>query len=114
MFSVKILNEKDNRTDVFNKTVNNIVSYIFEKFSSSNTRVISDDSCIEVVSCKESFTDSNQVVVELLILKNIVINTSDFKDRAELDRHINKIKHFCYLFKSIEELKYIPINMRDR
>jgi hypothetical protein len=113
MFSVKIFNNKDNRTDMFNKTVNNVVSYIFDKFSSSNTRVISDDSCIEVVSGSETFTDSDQVMVELLIRKNIIINNSDFNDRAELDRHITKIKHFCEQAKSIEELKYLPINMRN-
>jgi hypothetical protein len=114
MFSVKILNDKDNRTSNFNKTVNNIVSYIFKKFNSNNTRVISDDSCIEIVSGKEFFPNSNQVVVELLIHKNIIINNSDFKDRAELDRHLAKIKHFCDQAKSIEELQYLPINMRDR
>jgi hypothetical protein len=112
VFSVKILNNKEDRTSEFNKTINNIVSYIFDKFSSGNTRVISDDSCIEVVSGKESLTNSDQIVVELLIRKNIIINNSDFSDRAELDRHITKIKHFCDQAKSIEELKYLPINMR--
>ena len=114
MFSVKVLNNKINRTSKFNKTINNIVTYVFDKFDSGNTRVISDDSCIEIVSGKESYTDSDEIVIELLIRKNIIINTSDFDDRAKLDRYITKIKHFCDQAKSIEELQYLPINMRDR
>jgi hypothetical protein len=114
MFSVKILNDKINRTSIFNKTVNNVVSYIFEKFNSDNTRVISDDSCVEIVSGKEPFSGKGEVIIELLIKKNIIINYSDFDDRAKLDRYLAKIKHFCDQAKSIEELQYLPINMRDR
>ena len=51
-------------------------------------------------------------MVELIIRKNIIINTSDFSDKAEMDRYISKIKHFCDQAKEIEELKYLPINMR--
>jgi predicted esterase YcpF (UPF0227 family) len=113
MFSVKIFNDKKNRTSEFDKTISNIVSYIFEKLHYDNTRVVSDDSCIEIVSGKEETINSDQVVVELLIRKNILINNSDFKDRAELDRYLTKIRHFCDQAKEIEELQYIPINMRD-
>ncbi len=82
MFSVKILNDKKNRTSKFNKTVNNIIEYVFGKFDSNETKVISDDSCIEIVSGRESYSESDEVTIELLIRKNIIINISDFDDRA--------------------------------
>lgn len=104
MFSAKIFNDKENRTDLFNQTINNLVSYVFEKFNSKNAKVISDNTCIEIASGKEVSASPDQIIVELLIRKNIIINNSDFKDKAKLEKHLSEIRHFCDQAQSIEEL----------
>jgi len=111
MFSVKIFNKKEDRTTEFRKTIDNLTSYILNKLNFEDTKIISDSSCIEIVSGKE-IPDDEGVVVELLIRKRIVINNQDFNNREELDKHISEIKHFCTQAKNIEELIYLPINMR--
>jgi hypothetical protein len=113
MFSVKIFNKKENRNKEFSNTINNIVSFIFEKLNFQSPKVISDSSCIEIVSGSEIPDNNKGVTIELLIRKHIVINNEDFNDRAVLDRHISEIKHFCEQAKNIEDLKYLPINMRN-
>lgn len=112
MFSMKFFANKMEKTEELNKTINNIVDFIKEKLRFDNTRVISDNYCVEVVAGKEVSPKDDEVVIELLIRKHIVINIKDFKDREELDRHISKVRHFCEQAKSIEDLKYLPINMR--
>lgn len=112
MFAIKIHNQKKNRTHEFNRTISNIVNYIFEKLSLTNVKITSDDACVEIVSGIETETCSGQIIAELLIKKTIVINTDDLKDREKLDKYITEIKNFCEQAKSIEELKYIPIEMR--
>lgn len=112
MFSMKFFNNKNGSVELIDKTVTNIVRYISEVLSFENTRIISDKNSTEVISGRESIPSEEQVVVELLIRKNIIINISDFKDRDSLDKHISKIKHFCDQAKEIEDLKYLPLNMR--
>lgn len=112
MFSMKFFNNKNGSVELIDKTVTNIVKYISEVLSFENTRIISDKNSTEVISGRESIPSEEQVVVELLIRKNIIINISDFKDRDSLDKHISKIKHFCDQAKEIEDLKYLPLNMR--
>jgi hypothetical protein len=111
MFSAKILNKDEEKSTELVRTINNVVSYIFDKLNFKDPRMISDNSCVEIVSGKET-VDEGDVVVELLIRKHIVINNQDFNDRQKLDEHIAKIKHFCEQAKSIEDLEYLPINMR--
>lgn len=112
MFSMKFFNNKNGSIELIDKTVTNIVKYISEVLSFENTRIISDKNSTEVISGRESIPSEEQVVVELLIRKNIIINISDFRDRDSLDKHISKIKHFCDQAKEIEDLKYLPLNMR--
>lgn len=109
---MKIFNNKLEAKEELNKLVSNIIKYINEKLKFENTKIISDKYSIEIVSGKEVHPKDDEIVVELLIRKNIIINNRDFKDREELDRHITKIRHFCDQAKSIEDLKYLPINMR--
>jgi len=111
MFSVKIFNKIESRSSEFNKTIDNVVSYIFNKLNFEDSKVISDNSCIEIVSGNDLISDEG-VIVELLIRKRIVIKDGDFEDKDKLDRHISKIKHFCEQAKNIEDLVYLPINMR--
>jgi hypothetical protein len=100
MLSVKfIVNKAD---EEINRTVKNIVNFICEKINLDNTKILSDKTSTELIAGKEDGGSPEQVVVELLIRKHIVINNSDFKDREQLDKHIKKI----------EDLKYLPINMR--
>lgn len=110
MFSAKFVSLKTN--DEINKTIKGIINYICEKINFENIKIISDNSSTELVSGREISANDDQVVVELLIRKHIVIDRTDFEDRSQMDRHIKKIKHFCEQAKSIEELKYLPINMR--
>lgn len=112
MFSMKFSNNKGSYHPEVSKTVNNIINFISDKFNFNDTKIISDKSSIEAVSGKEDYASGDSVVVELMIKKTIVINISDFKDKAQLDEHVSKIKHFCEQAKSIEDLKYLPINMR--
>lgn len=112
MFSVKIISNKEKRNQDFNNTINNVISYIFNKLNISNSKVISDNSCIEIVSGKEIVSNENEVVIELLIRKHIIINAEDFKNKEKLDEYITSVKHFCEQAKTIEELKYLPIHMR--
>ena len=112
MFSMKVFNNKLEKTEEFNKTISGIINYINQKLKFENTKVISDNKCIEVVAGKEISPKDDEIVIELLIRKHIIINNEDFKDREELDKHISKIRHFCEQAKSIEDLKYLPINMR--
>lgn len=112
MFSIKILGKKEKRNQEFNKTIKNVINYISTKLNFYDAKIISDNSCIEIISGKEIEADNNEILVELLIRKNIVIKLDDFQDRSKLDEYISEIKHFCEQAKIIEEQKYIPINMR--
>lgn len=114
MFSIKILSKGYKDTSEVKKTVKNISSYILNKLNFDNSKIISSNSCVEIVSGREvehSEAD-NSVVVELTIKERIIINSCDFNDREELDRHISRVKNFCDQAKNIESLTYLPINMR--
>lgn len=112
MFSVKICHKKEQRNPELTKTISNVISYISNKLNISNAKTISDSSCVEIVSGKEIPSDDNEIMVELLIRKYVIINVKDLQDKSKLDAHVYKIKHFCEQAKEIEELKYLPINMR--
>ena len=111
MFSMKISN-KNNGPEA-TRTIKGMISYIFDKLKFENSKMVSDDLSVELVSGSEEFSDNDGVIIELVIRKHIVINTADFNDRQALDKHIAKIKHFCDQAKEIEDLKYLPINMRS-
>lgn len=112
MFSIKIFQKREDRSFEFSSTINNIISHIFNKLNISNSKVISDNSCIEIVSGRESPPKEDEIIVELLIRKHVIIKLDDFQDKRKLDEHIYLIKHFCEQAKEIEEIKYLPINMR--
>lgn len=112
MFSVKIFNNNSEYNFELEKTVNNIVNFIYDKLGKEGPRITSSNNCTEIVTGKEPFPREDEIVVELLIRKHIIINNSDFKDREILDRHLSKIKNFCEKAKTIEEIRYTPINMR--
>jgi len=112
MLAIKIYNGIENRTDLFNKTIKNIISYVHDKLYFKDVKIISDDGCIELVSGDEQPSDGNQIVAELLIRKTITINNDDFKDRDELDKFISQIKNFCDNAKLIENVKYYPVEIR--
>jgi type III secretory pathway lipoprotein EscJ len=112
MLAVKIHNEKENRGEEFKRTIKNLVSYVCEKLSFDNVKIVSDDECVEIVSGSDKNNSEDQVIAELLIRKTVVINNNDFKDRAELDKFISQIKHFCDQAKLIEDVKYYPVEIR--
>jgi len=112
MLAVKIHQEKDERTSEFDKTINNISEYICKELNLKDTKVLSDNHCIEIIAGKEAGVSSDEIVAELVIRKTVVINKEAFKDRAELDRYITNIKHFCNQAKEVEESIYLPLHMR--
>jgi len=115
MFVVKIRNKKDKREENFNKSVGNIISYICDSLNFKKVKVASDSDCIEIVSGNTDIPDeSEQIVAELLIKKTVVINKADFNNKQELDMFLSKIKHFCKQAKEIEEVKYLPLHLREK
>lgn len=112
MFSVKIIGNKEKRKLDFNKTIKNIMSYISGQLNFYNSKIISDNNCIEIISGKELSANDSEIIIEMIIRKKISIRAEDFEDKEKLDRCINEIKKFCDEAKVIEEIQYIPINMR--
>lgn len=113
MFVIKLFNEKESNFE-FKRTVESIKSYVLSKIYSENTTIISDNSSMEIIHGKENLPTSDEIVIELLVKKTIIINNEDLKDRSKLDRHLNMIRNFCDQAKNIEETQYLPINMRSK
>ncbi len=115
MLAIKIYNKKEQRESVFEKTIGNIISHICDRLNFSKARIASDSDCVEIVSGNTNIPDNDdQIVAELLIKKTVIINKSDFNDRAELDKFLTKIKHFCEQAKEIEDVEYMPLHFRNR
>lgn len=110
MFSMKLIGGSN--SNIASKTINNIVNFVLSRVNLESPKVIADSSSIEVVSGKEIYGSKDDVIVELLIKKTVIINIKDLDDKNSLDEHIAKIKHFCQQAKEIEDLKYLPITMR--
>tara|TARA_Y100000034_G_C6820291_1_gene369366 strand:- start:45 stop:398 length:354 start_codon:yes stop_codon:yes gene_type:complete len=114
MFSVKVFNNKKDRSKEFNRTISTILGYIRETIG-RRTRIVSDDFCVELVSgIEEEPAESSGIVTELLIKKTIFINTSDLNNRDMLDRYLTEIRNFCNKADKIEGVEYLPINFRQR
>jgi hypothetical protein len=113
MLVVKINSRKDERTNEFKRSISNIVNYVHKKIF-GETKVISDDDSVEIISGSEEVPGEGQVVAELLIKKTIVINSEDFSDKRELDKFLKQIKHFCDQAKSIEEVNYVPMELKPK
>lgn len=115
MLMVKVHNKKDYRTNIFEKTIKNITSYISNNLNFKKVKIASDSDCIEIVSGNTSHENNDDnIVVELLIKKLIVINKDDLNDIKKCDNLITEVKHFCEQAKEIEDIKYIPLHYRDK
>lgn len=100
MFSIKMLNETNNIN------VSYILKSFFSQFTKSDqqhTKVLSDDKSIEVVTGKENFPESGQVVVELTFRKNIIINISDLENEDKTKKQLAIINYLYQEIKKIEE-----------
>lgn len=113
MLAVKIFNRKENRDSEFMRTIKTIVSHIYGKLSFKETRVVSDNEGVEIISGDDIAGDEDQIVAELMIRKTFVINTEDFNDREKLDKFMSEIKFFCDKAKEIEEQEYYPVSLRN-
>lgn len=113
MLVIKISSRKDERNSEFKRTISNVVNYVHKKIF-GETKVISDNETVEIVSGNEEMPLDGQIVAELLVKKTIVINSKDFSDKRELDKFLKEIKHFCDQAKSIEESKYVPMEIKPR
>lgn len=114
MLLVKIYNNKENRENIFNKTIGNITNFIFNTLSFNKAKIASDSDCIEITSGNNIIeTEDNLIVAELLVKKTITIKKSDLSDNQKLDKFISEIKGFCSQAKLIENFEYLPIEIRN-
>lgn len=113
MFAVKIFNKKNNRNNIFKKSIDKIKEYISNSLNIKDLKVASDSECIEFISGIDYITkDDDKIIAELLVKKTFVINKDDLNDKQKLDEFLVNIKHFCEQAKNIEDAQYLPINMR--
>nr|BDD46260.1 hypothetical protein 92 [bacterium] len=112
MLVVKVHQEKSDRADEFDKTIENISGHIRENLSLQDVKMLSDNHCVEIISGKDEIPSDDDIVAELVIRKTIVINKNAISDRESLDRFITNIKHFCDQAKEIEDSSYLPLHMR--
>jgi len=112
VFSLKIFNKKDNRTSEFKRTVETIFKYLNFDLN-RETKVVSDNRCIEIIAGSSDSMDSGGIVTELLIKKTLFINNSDLEDRDRLDQYLSEIRSFCENADKIESVTYMPLQMRE-
>ena len=93
MFSIRIFNAKDSRTNNFKKVMSKVVG-IVKKNSSDGMKILSDKSSLEVVSGSSTYKNGD-IVTELLIKKTIVMSKEDFQNSDIVENFIKKISDFC-------------------
>ena len=114
MFVVKVFNKSFKNNNILNKTIEKILFLIKSK-RNSNTRIIKDSSSVEIISGNLNTNNVNdEVVVELSVKKIIKISKDQLSSKHELDKFIKEIENFCNQASEIEEVKYLPINFRDK
>lgn len=114
MFVVRFYNRYFKEDEALNKTINKISSFIKNQ-RNSKIRMIKDSSCVEIISGNLNASNINdEVVVELSVKKIIKISKDQLSSKHELDRFIKEIEGFCNQASKIEEVKYLPINFRDK
>lgn len=96
MFSAKVT------TNVQSNQVNEIISAIYNSFDHENPKVISDQNSIEIVVGREPLEDSEDLIVELVVRKHIIINSQDLLDKTHLNKISSKISKFCQQAMIIE------------
>ena len=101
MFSIKLINKK------FNKLTDNIfkytTNYIFNVLNFSDSRVLSDNNSLEIVSGKDAIIDKDDIVIEIIVRKTLVIN-KNVLDEDNLELYLNKVKKYCDKLQSIENI----------
>ena len=112
MFSLKIFNKKEKRNVEFKRTIETIFKYLNFDLN-RETKVVSDNSCIEIIAGSPDDMMGDGIVTELLIKKTLFINNDDLKDRRRVDQYISEIRSFCESADKIENVAYIPIHMRE-
>ena len=114
MFVVKVFNKSFKNNSILNKMIERILFLIKSK-RNSNTKIIKDSSSVEIISGNLNTNNVNdEVVVELSVKKIIKISKDQLSSRHELDKFIKEIENFCNQASEIEEVKYLPINFRDK
>lgn len=111
MFSVKIFSEKNKTNSILMKTVSKLSDFL-KKEMSREVNIVSDSKTIEMVSGNLD-TNNDEIVTELMFKKTITLKIGDLNDRQKLDKYVREIKHFCEQAAAIEDVKYVPINLRE-
>jgi len=113
MLQLKIFNKKENREEVFNKAVKNIVSYISDNLNFPKVKIAADSDCIEIISGNTGNSNvDDKIIVELSIKKTIILSKNDIYMNSKLDEFLQNIKFFCKQAKEIEENKYTPFFLK--
>lgn len=97
MFSIKINNVSQKTTQNFQSIFNSLLS----KFTQSKTIV--DKNSIEMTVGTEKTNLSNQVLVEMVIRKNILLDDSVIQDPQKLKNYLAKIQTFISQAENFEE-----------
>ena len=93
MFSIRIFNSKESRTNDFKKVMSKVVGLV-KKNSAGSMKILSDNSSLEVVSGSSTYKNGD-IVTELLIKKTIVMSKEDFQNDDVVENFIKKISDFC-------------------
>lgn len=112
MFSLKIFNKKEKRNGEFKRTIETIFKYLNFDLN-IETKVVSDNRCIEIIAGAPDEIRGDGIITELLIKKTLFINNDDLKDRRMVDQYISEIRNFCESADKIENVTYMPIHMRE-
>lgn len=114
MFVIRFYNRNFKKSAVLNETINKILSLVKSK-RKSKTRIIKDSSCVEIISgnLKASNID-DEVVVKLTAEKILRISKEQLSSKHELDKFIKEIENFCNQASKLEDVKYLPLNFRDK
>ena len=114
MFVIRFYNRHFKNNVALNKTINNLSSLIKNK-EKSKTRIIKDSSCVEIISGNLNASNiDDEVVVELTAKKILRISKEQLSSRHELDKFIKEIENFCNQASELEDVKYLPLNFRDK
>lgn len=114
MFVIRFYNRHFKKSAILNETIDNILSLVKNK-RKSKTKIIKDSSCVEIISGNLNASNiDDEVVVELTAKKILRISKEQLSSRHELDKFIKEIENFCKQASEIEDVKYLPLNFREK
>lgn len=111
MIAVKFFSKYQNKE--FKRTIENISEFMKNKLFLKNIKILRGDKDSEIISGMNEPFDEENITVELIIKKTIIINKEFLDEKNEMDKYISEIKHFCKQAKEIEDLEYEVLTIRN-